>query len=72
MVAPAAFCGGSTLLTLVAASVVGRSLRFFLVAALLFFFGPPVKRLIDRYFEWFALAFGALLVAGFAAIKWAT
>ncbi len=47
----------------------GRPLRFFLVAGLLRFFGPPVKRLIDRYFDWLALAFGVLLVGGFVVVK---
>lgn len=49
-------------------SMVGRGLRFFLVAGLLYMFGPPIKRLIDRYFDWLALTFTILLVAGFLAI----
>ncbi|MCK4659443.1 MAG: DedA family protein [Phycisphaerae bacterium] len=50
-------------------SAVGRGARFFIVAGLLYFFGPPMKRFIDRYFDWLALAFVVLLVGGFAAIK---
>lgn len=57
------------LLVLLSASAVGRPLRFFLVAGLLHFFGAPVKRLIDRYFDWLALAFGVLLIGGFVVIK---
>ena len=54
---------------LVLASALGRSTRFFLVALLFFFFGPPIKRLIDRYFEWLTVLFTILLIGGFAAIK---
>jgi membrane protein YqaA with SNARE-associated domain len=55
---------------MVAASAISRSARFFLVAALFFFFGPPIKALIDRYFEAVAVAFIVLLVAGFMIIRW--
>ena len=41
-----------------------------LVAATLYFFGPPVKRLLDRYLEWAALAVFLLGVTGFVAIKY--
>ena len=50
-------------------SAVGRGARFFIVAALLHLVGPPMKRFIDRYFDWLALAFVVLLVGGFAVIK---
>lgn len=50
-------------------SFVGRGLRFFLVAGLLYLFGPPIKRFIDRYFDWLALAFTVLLVGGFIALS---
>lgn len=50
-------------------SLVGRGARFFLVAGLLYWFGPPMKRFIDKYFDWLALAFVVLLVGGFLAIK---
>jgi membrane protein YqaA with SNARE-associated domain len=36
---------------LLSASVVGRSARFFGVAAAIFFVGPQVKRLLDQYLE---------------------
>jgi len=54
---------------LMAASVVGRPMRFFLVAGLLYFFGPPVKRFIDKYFDWLALTFVVMLVGGFLLIE---
>jgi membrane protein YqaA with SNARE-associated domain len=50
---------------LLAASLCSRTARFFLVAGLIFFFGPPVKRFIERYFNALALLFGVLLVLGF-------
>lgn len=55
---------------LLLASVLGRSARFFAVAAFLYVFGPGVKNLIERYFDVAALAFTALLIAGFVVIKY--
>jgi len=56
-------------LTLVGASVLGRSARFFLVGGVLYCFGPPVKALLEKYFDWFAWALLVLGVGGFLAIK---
>ncbi len=50
------------------ASIVSRSARFFLVAWLLKRYGAPVRGFIEKYFNWLALAFMALLVGGFALI----
>lgn len=55
---------------LVLASLIGRSLRFFMVAGLFYFFGPPIKQFIDRYFELLMIVFSILLVGGFVAIKY--
>ncbi len=57
-----------SLWTLILASLCSRTARFFLVGSLIFFFGKPVKRFIDRYFEILALAFGVLLVLGFVLV----
>ncbi len=51
------------------ACFVGRSLRFFFVAALLFFFGPTVKGFIDKYFGIISLIFLVMLFGGFYLIK---
>lgn len=51
------------------ASVLSRGLRFFVVAGLIYRFGPPITRFIDRYFNLLAMAFGILLVAGFLVIE---
>jgi membrane protein YqaA with SNARE-associated domain len=56
--------------TLVAASVVGRSARFFLVAGLIYLFGAQVKALVEKYFDWFAWGLLALGIAGFLAVKY--
>ena len=53
------------------ASVVGRSLRFFSVAALMFFFGPTIKGWIEKYFNLLAIIFTVLLIGGFVLIKYA-
>lgn len=53
----------------VVASVLSRGLRFFVLAALIYRFGPPIARFIDRYFDALALAFGILLVGGFVLIE---
>ncbi len=52
------------------ASLIGRGARFFAVAALLYFFGPPIKRWIDKYFNLACIIFTILLVGGFVLIKY--
>jgi len=56
------------LLPFLVASAVGRSLRFFLVGALIFAFGKPVRNFIDRYFNLVSLLFFILLVGFFAIL----
>ena len=51
------------------AALVGRSMRFFLVSALFWKFGAPIKDFIDRYFNWATIAFTVLLIGGFALIN---
>ncbi len=51
------------------ASILSRGLRFFVVAALLWYWGPWIRDFIDRYFGWLTLAFFALLFGGFAALR---
>lgn len=58
-----------SLTTLVIASAIGRSGRFFLVAALFYFFGASIKKFIDRYFELLTVAFLILFVGGFVVIR---
>ncbi|MEP0860339.1 MAG: DedA family protein [Ignavibacterium sp.] len=53
------------------ASVISRGARFFLVAFLIWKFGPQIRSFIDKYFNWLAIAFTVLLIGGFVAIKYA-
>ncbi|HXG02651.1 MAG TPA: DedA family protein, partial [Candidatus Binatia bacterium] len=59
-----------SLATLVAASVLGRSARFFLVGAVIYAFGARVRALVDRYFDLFTWALLALGVAGFITVRY--
>ncbi len=52
------------------ASIVARGLRFFAVAGLLYYFGPPIRTLIERHFGLLTVVFFVLLVGGFVAIKY--
>lgn len=51
------------------ASVVGRSMRFFLVAGLLYIFGEPIRAFIEKWFNALVVVFTILLIAGFAVLK---
>jgi membrane protein YqaA with SNARE-associated domain len=51
------------------ASVLSRSARFFLVGGLIYFFGPPIRSFIDKYFNLLAILFMILLIGGFILIK---
>jgi len=53
----------------VLASTVGRAGRFGLVAVMLWWLGPPIKRFIDRYLGWLTLAFVILLAGGFVLVS---
>lgn len=54
----------------VLASIVGRAGRFFLVALLIYRYGPSIRGFIDRYFNLLTMVFFALLVLGFILIKY--
>jgi len=53
----------------VVASLVSRSARFFLVAGLIYVFGPGIQGFIDRHFDRLVWLFFFLLVAGFLVIE---
>lgn len=53
----------------IGASVISRSVRFFLVAALLFWFGEPIRVFIEKRLTLVTTVFAILLVGGFVAIK---
>jgi uncharacterized protein YbjT (DUF2867 family) len=51
------------------ASVVSRSLRFFLVAALIYRYGPATRSFIEKYFNTLSILFVLLLIGGFVVIR---
>ncbi len=53
----------------IVASVIARGLRFFIVATLLWKFGPPIREFIERRLGLMFTIFVALLVGGFAALR---
>ena len=52
------------------ASLVSRGARFALVAALLWYFGEPVRRFIEANLPLLTLAFCLLLVGGFVVLRY--
>ena len=61
---------GLDLFTFTWASVVARALRFFLIAALLWKFGPVIRRFIEERLGLLTIVFFVLLIGGFVAIKY--
>jgi membrane protein YqaA with SNARE-associated domain len=58
------------LLSFVGASVISRSIRFFLLAALLWWFGPAVRDFIEKRLALVTTAFAVCLVGGFVVIRY--
>ncbi|MGE0658404.1 MAG: YqaA family protein [Reyranellaceae bacterium] len=58
------------LFTFVWASIVTRGARFFLVAALLWKFGEPIRAFIEKRLELVTWAFLVALVGGFVVVKY--
>ena len=58
------------LITFLVASIVSRGMRFFLVSALLWYFGPPVRKIIEKNLNFFAILFFAILLLGFIVIRY--
>ncbi len=61
---------GLDVATFTIASILARGLRFYAVAALLYWFGPPVRAFIERRLGLVTIVFVVLLFAGFVAIKY--
>ena len=65
---------GATQLSLavfVVASMVARAARFFLVAALLYWFGPPIRAFIEARLGLMFTLFMVLLIGGFVVARYA-
>lgn len=54
----------------IVASVISRSLRFFLVAWLIFKFGESINAFINKWFNVLSIAFVVLLIGGFYVLKY--
>ena len=53
----------------VAASVATRGARFFLIAALLLFYGAPIQAVIEKHLGWVALGLAGVIIGGIVAAK---
>lgn len=56
--------------TFIIASVISRGARFFIVAALLWKFGEPIREFIERRLGLLTIVFFVGLIGGFVAIKY--
>lgn len=61
---------GLSLPVFIMASIVSRGIRFFVVAGLLYLFGPPIKEFIEKRLGLMFTLFVVLLVGGFVALKY--
>jgi membrane protein DedA with SNARE-associated domain len=52
------------------ASIISRGARFFLVAFLIWKYGPSIKQFIERYFNTLAMGFTGILIGGVVIIKY--
>ena len=60
---------GLPVMTFVVTSIIARGFRFFVVAGLLWKFGPPIRDFIERRLGLMFTIAVALLIGGFAAVK---
>ena len=58
-----------SVITLIFASAIGRSARFFAVAILIRIFGEKIQYFIEKYFNLLTIIFTILLIGGFFCIK---
>jgi membrane protein YqaA with SNARE-associated domain len=61
---------GLNLVVFIAVSLLGRAARFFLVAWLLYRFGPPIRLFIERNLGLLFTLFMVLLIGGFVAVRY--
>ena len=59
----------ATFVEFIIASIIGRFGLFFILAALLYWFGQPVKKFIERYFNIATLALGVLMVVAIVVYR---
>ena len=61
---------GLSIPVFIVASIVARGLRFFIVAALLWKFGAPIRAFIEKYLGLLFTLFVILLIGGFYAVSY--
>ena len=59
-----------SIFTLIGASAMSRSARFFIVAGIIYMIGDTAKEYIEKYFNLLSITFVVLLVGGFLAMKY--
>jgi membrane protein YqaA with SNARE-associated domain len=60
---------GLNIFLFIVVSIIGRGLRFYLIAILLYFFGERIKLIIDNYFNILTIVFFILLVGSVFIIR---
>lgn len=60
---------GLSLPVFIVSSILARGLRFFVLAGLLWKFGPPIRVFIEKYLGWLFTLFVILLIGGFYALR---
>ena len=60
---------GLNIFLFIIVSIIGRGLRFYLIAILLYFFGEKIKLIIDKYFNILTILFFILLVGSVFIIR---
>ncbi len=61
---------GLDIIVFTIASIVARALRFYLVAALLYWFGPTARAILERHLGKVTLVFGLLVIGGFVLVRY--
>jgi membrane protein YqaA with SNARE-associated domain len=61
---------GLSLPVFILASIVARGLRFFIVAGLLYYFGPAIRNFIEKRLAFVFTLFVVLLIGGFYLIRY--
>ena len=59
------------LATFLLVSIVSRGFRYYVVAGVVWYFGPPIRKLVERNLGLATTAFFALLIGGFVVVKYA-
>ena len=61
---------GMNIWTLIGASIIGRGIQFFGVAAVVWYFGDRAKALIEKHMTLVTIIFAVVLIGGFVAVKY--